>query len=83
MRAHGVRFDKRAEWYPPYEAELLRFTGHSDAAADDQFDSTALLSIGFDQLAEVIEEDFWEEEEIEMVKNNPRDRLGRNATTGY
>jgi predicted phage terminase large subunit-like protein len=83
MRAHGVRFDKRAEWYPPYEAELLRFTGHSDAAADDQFDSTALLSIGFDQLAEVIEEDFWDDEEIEMVKHNPRDRLGRNAITGY
>lgn len=83
MRAHGVRFDKRAEWYPPYEAELLRFTGHSDAAADDQFDSTALLSIGFDQLAEVIEEDFWEEEEFEMVRNNPRDMMGRDATTGY
>lgn len=83
MRAHGVRFDKRAEWYPPYEAELLRFTGHSDAAEDDRFDSTALLSIGFDQLAEVIEEDFWEEEEFEMVRNNPRDMMGRDATTGY
>ena len=83
MRAHGVRFDKKSEWYPPYEAELLRFTGHSDAAADDQFDSTALLSIGFDQLAEVIEEDFWEEEEFEMVRNNPRDMMGRDATTGY
>lgn len=83
MRAHGVRFDKKSEWYPPYEAELLRFTGNSDAAADDQFDSTALLSIGFDQLAEVIEEDFWEEEEFEMVRNNPRDMMGRDATTGY
>lgn len=83
MRAHGVRFDKRAEWYPPYEAELLRFTGHSDAAEDDRFDSTALLSIGFDQLAEVIEEDFWEEEEFEMVRNNPRDMMGRDATTDY
>lgn len=83
MRAHGVRFDKKSEWYPPYEAELLRFTGHSDAAADDQFDSTALLSIGFDQLAEVIEEDFWDEEDFDMVRNNPRESMGRDATTGY
>lgn len=83
MRARGVRFDKRAEWYPPYEAELLRFTGNSDAVADDQFDSTALLSIGFDQLAEVQEEDFFDDEEIEMMKNNPRDRIGRCNVTGY
>lgn len=83
MRAHGVRFDKKADWYIPYEAELLRFTGNSDAIADDQFDSTALLSIGFDQLAEVVEEDFYDDEELDMIRNNPRNTMGRDAVTGY
>lgn len=83
MRAGGCRFNKEAEWYPGYEDELLRFTGMSEATLDDQFDSTALLSLGFDTLAEVDEETLEDEEEIEMREYNPRRFLGRSRVTGY
>ena len=59
----GMRFDKAASWYHGYEAELLTFTGVSDAVLDDQFDSSALMSIGFDEWNEVDEDDFVEEDE--------------------
>lgn len=84
MRARSCRFDKRADWYPEFEYELLRFTGIAQAQLDDQFDSAALLALGFESLAEVEpEEDFMEEEEMEMRRMDPRKNLGRNAVTGY
>jgi hypothetical protein len=79
----GMRYDKEAEWYPPYEAELLRFTGVADAVLDDQFDSTATLMLGFEVKAEVEEDDFDSEEEIYLHENDPRKVLGRNPVTGY
>jgi predicted phage terminase large subunit-like protein len=83
MRAGGMRFDKKAEWYPGYEGVLLRFTGRSDAVQDDEFDSTAILVKGFDLLAELEEEDFLEEEEVELRAHDPRKVLGRSKVTGY
>ncbi len=59
----GMRFDKQASWYPGYEAELLTFTGVNDAVLDDQFDSTAIMSIGFDEWNEVDADDFVEDDE--------------------
>lgn len=63
-----MRYDKEAEWYPGYEAELLRFTGNSQATLDDQFDSTSLLVAGFElhkpEAAE--EDDFLDDEELSM-----------------
>lgn len=82
-RAGGMRFDMDAPWYPPYEAELLRFTGFSDAVVDDQFDSTAILVKGFEESAEVEEDDFLDDEEVEIRTRNPRRELGRSAVTGY
>jgi len=88
MRAGMMRFDKNAEWYPGYEAELLRFTGASQARLDDQFDSTSLLAIGFENYAAVVEdEDFMEEEELSICEMNRRrrgpGRDGRSMVTGY
>lgn len=83
MRAGGMRFNKQAEWYPGYESVMLRFTGRSDAVEDDEFDSTALLVKGFDLMAELEADDFLEPEELEMLYNDPREQLGRNAVTGY
>lgn len=83
MRAHGVRFNKEADWYPDYESELLRFTGHSEAVLDDQFDSSAMLSFGFDKLSEVEEEDFMTDEEEDMIRHDPRKSMGRDPVTGY
>lgn len=90
-RAGGLRFDKQAEWYAGYESELLRFTGASQATLDDQFDSTALLAIGFEKYLERPEErDFMDDEEGEILDAAYRRRRGsatagdgRSSTTGY
>jgi len=83
MRAGSCRFDKSADWFEAYQEELLRFTGYSEAALDDQFDSSALLALGFESLAEVEEEDLEGDDEFEMRHQDPRKSLGRNKVTGY
>lgn len=87
-KAGGMRFDKQASWYPGYQAELLTFTGVTDAVLDDQFDSTALLSMGFDQQPTVDEEDFvsedeWLERRESQYLRSGGENAGRSATTGY
>jgi len=87
MRAGQCRFDKQAEWYPGFEQENLRFTGAAAATLDDQFDSAALLSRGFDDFSHVEPEDFFTEDEWEMERgfwNRPKGVVdGRSAVTGY
>lgn len=88
MRAGQCRFDKKAEWYPGFEQENLRFTGTSAATLDDQFDSAALLSRGFDELSLVEPEDFFDEEDWEMERgfwNRQKTSAsgGRSSHTGY
>lgn len=85
MRGGGCRFDKQASWYEEFENELLRFTGMSEALLDDQFDSAALLSRGFEDFREVEESDFRtdEEEEFEYMAGAMKGNTGRSAVTGY
>ena len=83
MRAGGCRFDTDRDWFSGFQEELLRFTGFSDAVLDDQFDSAALLSRGFDHLSLVEEDDFITEDESFIRHKNPRDTQGRNQVTGY
>jgi hypothetical protein len=83
MRAGGTRWDTESSWFEPQKEEMLRFTEHSDATLDDQFDSSALLSLGFDEMAVVDEEDFVEEDELEMRRTDPRVTDGRSQVTGY
>lgn len=85
MRARGCRFDKKAGWYDEFESELLRFTGDSEALLDDQFDSAAWLSRGFEGIT-VEERDAMSEEEEEfefMSAALRRGGDGRSAVTGY
>jgi phage terminase large subunit-like protein len=82
-RAGGMRFDMSASWYGGYEAEMLRFTGVSDAAQDDQFDSTAILVKGFETMAEFEDEDFLDEEQEWLQNHDPRNTMGRSSVTGY
>jgi hypothetical protein len=84
-RAGACRYDKKAEWYPGYEAELLSFTGVTDAKEDDQFDSTAILHRGIEMGIEIGEEDFTSEEEWDLRRHSQQSRGGsnRNSTTGY
>jgi predicted phage terminase large subunit-like protein len=87
MRAGQCRFDKGAEWYPGMEHELLRFTGTAAATLDDQFDSAALLSRGFDDFAQVDKEDFFDDEDWEMERGfwsrKSQGHDGRSPITGY
>lgn len=83
MKARAVKFDKEAPWYGGYENELLRFTGYSEAVLDDQFDSTAILSRGVDELPVLDEEDFMTEEELYYASDAPRTDQGRSKLTGY
>ena len=90
-RAGSCRYDKRASWYPDFEHENLRFTGHAQSALDDQFDSAALLALGFEGMANVEPEEFFDEEQWEQERgfwNRPRGREGlspdgRSNVTGY
>lgn len=88
MRAGQCRFDKKAEWYPGYEMELIRFTGNAAATLDDQFDSSALLSLGFDTFQHVEKEDFWSDEDRKMeqgfwIRKASLPSSGRSKVTGY
>lgn len=85
MKARSVRFDTAASWYPGYLAELLTFTGVSDAKEDDQFDSTATLCIGLDSLPPMEEEDLQTDEEQAFYQESTRLKaaVGRSSHTGY
>lgn len=85
MKAGLCRFDKEADWYQGYEMELLKFTGVTEAKLDDQFDSSAIICVGLDQMPELDEEDFdvddpIEMEEVEYYRSSP---MNRSRITGY
>lgn len=85
-RAGACRYDKKAAWYPGYEAELLTFTGVSEAKADDQFDSTAILHRGIEMGLVIEDEDFVDEEEWEFQRNSRHSRgqgNGGRTVVGY
>lgn len=86
-RAHGMRFDKSASWYPGYEDELMKFRVEAEATLDDQFDSTVELCRGFENAPEVEGDDFMSEEQFEHEYASRRLRKtvhhGRSAVTGY
>lgn len=84
-KAGACRYDKKADWYPAYEAELLSFTGVSEAKSDDQFDSTATLHRGIEMGIIVEDDDFVEEDEWDFRRES-RDLMGggqRSSITGY
>jgi hypothetical protein len=84
--AKGMRYDKSLELYSEYEVELISFTGVTEAKEDDCFDSTAYVSMGFDDAPEVDEEDFQSEEEYVLARESRNLRShaseGRSST-GY
>lgn len=84
-KAGGMRFDKQADWYPGYEAELLTFTGVTDAKADDQLDSTALMMRGFEEYSDIEEDDLISEDEWLEERESRRARSEHSGRTkaGY
>jgi hypothetical protein len=86
MKAGSCRFDKKGEWYPEYEEELLSFTGVSEAVLDDQFDSTAILCKGLEDAPLVEPDDEITDEERAFEAESARLRgggEGRSVVTGY
>ena len=79
MRIGSVRFDKDADWYAPFEAELTRFPRD---VHDDRVDSLALIGLALDKMQtaltqEEIDEDEYESEKVVHMS------YGRNKVTGY
>jgi hypothetical protein len=86
-RAGATRWNTNSDGYEGAKEELLKFTGSAASRLDDQFDSAATLSIGFDESALVEQEDFFTEEEQELERGfysrgGARDQ-GRSQVTGY
>jgi predicted phage terminase large subunit-like protein len=81
MRAHGVKFDMEADWFPAFENECLTFPRGKH---DDQIDAFAYLGLMLDLLieaptqAEADEEAYEDEMEHSQLNNQ-----GRSKTTGY
>lgn len=86
-RAGSMRFDKEADWYEPYEAEILLFRADSEAMSDDQFDSTAHLVNGLEDKS-VEDDDALSEQDVEEARQSYANRSGsnqqgRSQVTGY
>lgn len=79
MRAHAVKFDKQAEWYPTFEEELIRFPRDTH---DDQVDAFAYLGLLLDRM---IEAPTVQEQEDEIYEDERREyeHTGRSRITGY
>lgn len=81
MRAHGVLFDKDADWYDNFEDELLTFPR---GKRDDQCDAFAYLGLMLDILIEApSQQEALEEEYLEELAESGIDSDGRNNYTGY
>ena len=82
MRAGAVRFDKDADWYQPFEDELLRFPRDKH---DDQVDAWAYMGLMLDRMWEAPTEAESEDEEYRLMVNKYKaeEDAGRSATTGY
>lgn len=81
MRAKGVKFDKEADWYQPFEDECMRFPRDKH---DDQVDAFSYLGLMLDKMIESPTIKQLEEEDyLEELHESESGDAGRNATTGY
>jgi predicted phage terminase large subunit-like protein len=81
MRAHGVKFDKDADWFFSFEQECLTFPRGKN---DDQVDAFAYVGLMLEWLIEAptIQEEEEEEYQIELERSGWNNQ-GRSAITGY
>lgn len=80
MRAHGVRFDKDAEWYATFEEEVI---GFPRAKHDDQTDAFAYLGMLLDIIIEAPTKEEQEDEEYADELRHSGGNAGRSRWTGY
>jgi predicted phage terminase large subunit-like protein len=82
MRIGGVKFKKKADWYPALESEFLSFPRGKH---DDQVDAFSCIGLALQKLTsaeshkELTERELQEQEELHLSYGND----GRSATTGY
>lgn len=83
MKAGVVRFDKKADWYPDLETELMTITPSGPRGKhDDQFDAFAYIGLTVHKYNQAptrqeIKDEEWEEEYEDAFES------GICATTGY
>jgi predicted phage terminase large subunit-like protein len=81
MRAHGVKFDKEADWYFPFEQELLTFPRGKN---DDQVDAFSYLGLMLDYLVEAFtDKEEADAEYFEDLERSGINHQGRSVITGY
>lgn len=81
MRAHSVKFNKEADWYPIFENECLTFPRGKH---DDQVDAFAYLGLMLDKLIEAPTKEEIEEDEYDAeLRNGESSNAGQSAVTGY
>ena len=80
VKAHRVKFNKEADWWPAFEEELLKFPlGH-----DDQVDAFAILGNLLNKVARAETPEELDEQEYEDLKRTGFfNELGKNKYTGY
>jgi predicted phage terminase large subunit-like protein len=82
-KAGAIRYDKEAEWWPAFEAEVLMVADSGPRGKhDDQFDAFAYLGLTLDQHYEASTEEEEEEEEYDLMLDEYHDQ-GRCYSTGY
>lgn len=81
MRAGAVHFDKKAEWFPELEQEILTFPR---SAHDDQVDALAWLGLTLNKMLAAPTQEEVEEEEYELLlSDSGYFNDGRSKYTGY
>jgi predicted phage terminase large subunit-like protein len=81
MRAHGVKFNKDADWYATFENECLTFPRGKH---DDQVDAFAYLGLMLDKLIEApTKEEIDELEYLDELRSTGSDYAGQSSITGY
>ena len=81
VRAHSVKFDKDADWYPVFEDELCKFPR---GTKDDQVDAFAYIGLMLDSLVEAPTEKEVEDEFYNArYEQSGLSDIGRNRITGY
>jgi predicted phage terminase large subunit-like protein len=81
MRAKTVKFDKKSDWYPLLEEELVIFPR---GRHDDQVDALAWLGMLLDYITEApTQEEIEEEEYNDELQRSGFNLSGRSAITGY
>jgi predicted phage terminase large subunit-like protein len=81
MRAHAVKFNVGADWYPIFEEECCTFPRSKH---DDQVDAFAYLGMMLDKLVEApTHEEIEEEEYQDELRLSEYGESGRSNWTGY